>query len=392
MCFIAFIFLLSILTVSAMDGPADLASSSGSQTVQSVPSYVTDIKSPTLNLHQFVKDIFEAGADDNPSVVLNGHSWRIMNYGQLAIYFVKTERYPNGARLDWDKIPMGLNLFPFITKYDFKDNEWSVISGYTASGKCLRYKHYQFESDVFLDFSFPITLIHACSASEPAPALDVIAPKPNLDVTAPKSSLKKVQEFLSREEILELFAVELRNTADDPASPIFIANDQIVVNAPTIMTFATSPKISSRIQLNAPLTIVVNADVTVTLSGEISGPSALTKDGIGKLVLASTNTYMGGTVIVAGSITVSNHSALGNGSLRVYSGAFLAYAFEHRHIWEPQLLGSITVTNNSALGNGSLRAYSGASIIVGAATHSLSTFGLYDLSVSNQLTPSFSNL
>ncbi|MEG3023692.1 MAG: GDSL-type esterase/lipase family protein, partial [Akkermansia sp.] len=66
---------------------------------------------------------------------------------------------------------------------------------------------------------------------------------------------------------------------------------------------------------------------TVTLSGVISElankPGALIKNGAGTLVLSGANTYSGGTAVNAGTLQISNSSALGTGMTTVASGATL---------------------------------------------------------------------
>ncbi|MEG0428155.1 MAG: autotransporter-associated beta strand repeat-containing protein, partial [Akkermansia sp.] len=69
------------------------------------------------------------------------------------------------------------------------------------------------------------------------------------------------------------------------------------------------------------------AGYTVTLSGVISEaankPGALIKNGAGTLVLSGANTYSGGTTVNAGTLQISNSSALGTGMTTIASGAIL---------------------------------------------------------------------
>ena len=62
------------------------------------------------------------------------------------------------------------------------------------------------------------------------------------------------------------------------------------------------------------------ATTTSTLSGAISGTGSLTKDGLGTLLLSGANTYTGGTVLRAGTLTVKGTQALGLGDVVVNGG------------------------------------------------------------------------
>ena len=68
-------------------------------------------------------------------------------------------------------------------------------------------------------------------------------------------------------------------------------------------------------------TFEVGSGATLTISGVISGDSgSLTKTGDGTLTLSETNTYAGGTTVSAGTLQVSNASALGTGNVTVSGG------------------------------------------------------------------------
>lgn len=76
-----------------------------------------------------------------------------------------------------------------------------------------------------------------------------------------------------------------------------------IINAGNTLTLAGS----------SPTIEVVNN--TVTLNNTIAGTAGLTKSGAGTLVLTGSNTYTGGTVLEAGTLTVNHASAIGIGTL-----------------------------------------------------------------------------
>jgi T5SS/PEP-CTERM-associated repeat protein/autotransporter-associated beta strand protein len=61
--------------------------------------------------------------------------------------------------------------------------------------------------------------------------------------------------------------------------------------------------------------------LAVQFDGTISGGGALAKSGVGILTLDAANTYTGGTVVNAGTLTLAHDSALGTGSLTMNGGA-----------------------------------------------------------------------
>lgn len=72
-----------------------------------------------------------------------------------------------------------------------------------------------------------------------------------------------------------------------------------------------------------PGNIVIGGDQNSTLtgSGSVGGAISLTKSGAGVLTIGNANSYSGGTVINAGTVSVFNNSALGTGAVIMNGGA-----------------------------------------------------------------------
>ena len=90
----------------------------------------------------------------------------------------------------------------------------------------------------------------------------------------------------------------------------------------------TANTISLRINLNVaavPIS-VTSAARTLTISGIISGSNAMTKSGLGALVLsnANTNTYSGGVTLNAGTLNINSATALGTGTFTLNGGTAIA--------------------------------------------------------------------
>ena len=100
----------------------------------------------------------------------------------------------------------------------------------------------------------------------------------------------------------------------------------IAINANTTLAAgANNLVLANAIQTTGNGTIDSAAN-TFTLNGVISGAGSLTKVGSGTLNLTNANLYTGGTVINAGTVSISNAAALGTGTLTVNSGTLLAGA------------------------------------------------------------------
>ena len=131
---------------------------------------------------------------------------------------------------------------------------------------------------------------------------------------------------------------------------------------------------------------VAQAATTLIVSGTVTGPGSLTKDGDGTLVLSGTNTYNGGTTVNAGTIRAGSNQAFGGsaggqgtGRLTVNAGATADLA--GHNVWVGGLYGAGNVT----LGSGRLQinttgnftgAISGTgSVLVNGATQTMSGCG-----------------
>jgi fibronectin-binding autotransporter adhesin len=112
----------------------------------------------------------------------------------------------------------------------------------------------------------------------------------------------------------------------------------------------------------------------VSFGGPISGTGSVEQDGVGTTILSGANTYVGGTVINAGTLTVSGPQALGVGNLVLNGGILNAdpqpinvrgnYAHNAGGTSQLQLAGanpgqydSLVVGGNAAL-NGTLQVLS----------------------------------
>lgn len=107
-------------------------------------------------------------------------------------------------------------------------------------------------------------------------------------------------------------------------TPVGVANPMVVNTAASISSDA-NVVFSKPITLNGgAILTVTNADKTVTITGQITGPGALTKIGEGTLAIFGTNTYSGDTTLADGVLAVSRTSPLGTGTLNLVNGRLRA--------------------------------------------------------------------
>ena len=101
---------------------------------------------------------------------------------------------------------------------------------------------------------------------------------------------------------------------------------------------------SGNLTLNSGSSLTGNFALTVggtgntTISSAIAtGTGSLTKDGAGNLTLSGTNTYSGGTTMSGGTLSISNNSSLGTGTITFTAGTIQA------------VNNAVTLQNNSTL-------------------------------------------
>ncbi len=92
-------------------------------------------------------------------------------------------------------------------------------------------------------------------------------------------------------------------------------------NTSTLMAGGGTRSISNAVSLSAATTI--SGTNNLTLSGVVSGGSALTKTGSGTLTLSGANTYTGGTNINGGTLALGSSGAIGSSGTISFGGGTL---------------------------------------------------------------------
>jgi len=124
----------------------------------------------------------------------------------------------------------------------------------------------------------------------------------------------------------------------------------------------------------------VGTGATLSATGNISGPFALTKLGSGTLTLTGSNTYSNGTTISAGIVLANSadtvNGSAGSGLVTVASGAALGGV--------GQIRGSVTVSGTITAGNATTSGAPGTLTINNStATTTLAGNGTYDVKIDN---------
>jgi fibronectin-binding autotransporter adhesin len=106
--------------------------------------------------------------------------------------------------------------------------------------------------------------------------------------------------------------------------------------------------------LTADTTIgVTQSSGSLTLNNAVSGTFAITKSGLGTLVLNGTNNFTGGVTVTAGTLVGGSSQALGTGPLTINGGAVDLGAFAPS-VSVDLMAGSLSFTGNLTVGVGGL--------------------------------------
>jgi autotransporter-associated beta strand protein len=176
-------------------------------------------------------------------------------------------------------------------------------------------------------------------------------------------------------------------TLADPknlALPGGSATDFMTGDIVTFDDVSTSQDVSIASDVLPAAVIFNNPTKSYTLSGSagIAGTAYLTKNGSGALVLNTTNSYSGGSVLSGGTVTLGNGSALGSGNVRLTAGVLdingatvtNAIALEGGTVTDNGTLsGVLSATGALAKSTGATLALSGANTYSGGTTISAGT-------------------
>jgi fibronectin-binding autotransporter adhesin len=155
------------------------------------------------------------------------------------------------------------------------------------------------------------------------------------------------------------------------AAPVAFTADQLTLNGGVLQVTA-----SGSINANRGTTLGVNdgtfdipTAVNYTNGPAITGPGGLVKDGAGSLVLAAAHSYLGGSVISNGTISIGNVLSLGTGSITLAGGTLNATASLTDVTNDINMTASSTISggNVSPRFNGALTASAGTLTFNGSA-------------------------
>ncbi|HWP39847.1 MAG TPA: autotransporter-associated beta strand repeat-containing protein, partial [Tepidisphaeraceae bacterium] len=108
-----------------------------------------------------------------------------------------------------------------------------------------------------------------------------------------------------------------------------------------------SHTIAAPLSLSNDTTAQVTApEAVLTVSGNISGSRAITKTGLGKLVLAGTNTYSGVTTVSSGTLEIGGGTTSGSVASAIVNNANLSFNRSDAHTISAAISGSGRVYHN----------------------------------------------
>jgi autotransporter-associated beta strand protein len=157
------------------------------------------------------------------------------------------------------------------------------------------------------------------------------------------------------------------NSNSDTIAALSLSSSSVTTGAGTLtvtgnVTDSGASTISGKLALGGTSqTFQVNSGATLTVTASISG-GRLTKNGSGTLVLSSSNSYTGGTTLIAGPLTVGSGSALGSGVLTLQGGTLSASGAAR------SLANAVTLAGNVTIGGGFALTLSGPVTLTGSRT------------------------
>lgn len=158
-----------------------------------------------------------------------------------------------------------------------------------------------------------------------------------------KLTLSSANTFTGKAAVTE-GTLSIANGGNLGTAPAAYVADQLTLNGGTLQVTATGNINANRgVTLGASGgTISIPTGIIFTNTPVITGAGALTKTDVGTLTLPVANTYLGGTVVSNGTVSILNASALGSGTLTLAGGTLSVPA-------ATTLANSVSVTANSTL-------------------------------------------